>query len=111
MAGIELIVAGLPKFENISVNQGFFINLGLPPDLLIPIAYLEVIGHSYRCLVIPELYWRAVTQTIYDDNSLLLTAISISHIMTESGRISIEWDVLKREIFPRGKALIQKQLE
>jgi putative oxidoreductase len=43
--------------------------------------------------------------------SLLLMAISMSLILIGSGRISIEWDVLKREIFPRGKALIQKQLE
>src|ERR671930_1345661 len=44
MAGIVFIVAGLPKLENISVNQGFFSGLGLPSELVIPIALLEVIG-------------------------------------------------------------------
>lgn len=44
MAGDAFIVAGLPKLQNIYVNQGFFISLGLPPDLLIPIPLLEVIG-------------------------------------------------------------------
>jgi hypothetical protein len=29
--------------------------------------------------------------------------------LTGPGRISIEWDVLKREIFPRGKAIVQQQ--
>jgi putative oxidoreductase len=31
MAGILFIAQGLPKLENISVNQGFFGSLGLPP--------------------------------------------------------------------------------
>jgi putative oxidoreductase len=34
LAGIAFIVAGLPKFENISINQGFFDSLGLPPELV-----------------------------------------------------------------------------
>ncbi len=40
---------------------------------------------------------------------LLLMAICISLLLTGPGRISIEWDVLKREIFPRGKAIVQQQ--
>ena len=40
---------------------------------------------------------------------LLLVAIGISLLLTGPGRISIEWDVLKREMFPRGKALVQEQ--
>jgi putative oxidoreductase len=40
---------------------------------------------------------------------LLLIAISISLLLTGPGRISIEWDVLNRELFPRGKAIIQQQ--
>jgi putative oxidoreductase len=31
VAGIVFVVAGLPKLENISVNQGFFNSLGLLP--------------------------------------------------------------------------------
>ena len=42
---------------------------------------------------------------------LLLISIGISLLLTGPGRISIEWDVLKRETFPRGKAIIQKQKE
>jgi putative oxidoreductase len=42
---------------------------------------------------------------------LLLMAVCISLLLTGPGRMSIEWDVLKREIFPRGKALVQEQKE
>jgi hypothetical protein len=42
-----------------------------------------------------------------------LTGVSgigyVSLLLTGPGRISIEWDVLRREIFPRGKALVQNQ--
>ena len=34
---------------------------------------------------------------------LLVLSISISLILTGPGKISIEWDVLNREIFPKGK--------
>jgi putative oxidoreductase len=47
MAGIAFIVAGLPKLENIAINQGFFGSLGLLPELVLPIALLEVIGRIF----------------------------------------------------------------
>ena len=40
---------------------------------------------------------------------LLLVAIGISLLLIGPGRISIEWDVLRREVFPRGKTLVQNQ--
>jgi putative oxidoreductase len=46
----------------------------------------------------------------YELESLLI-AIAVSLLLTGPGQISIEWDVLKREIFPREKAIIQKQKE
>jgi putative oxidoreductase len=46
----------------------------------------------------------------YELESLLI-AISVSLLITGPGRISVEWDILKREIFPRWKAIIQKQRE
>jgi putative oxidoreductase len=39
---------------------------------------------------------------------LLLISISISLLLTGPGRISIEFDILRREIFPRGRDLIQR---
>jgi hypothetical protein len=35
----------------------------------------------------------------------------ISLLLTEPGRISIEWDVIEKEIFPKEKTLVQKQRE
>ena len=46
----------------------------------------------------------------YELESLLI-AIAVSLLLTGPGQIFIEWDVLKREIFPREKAIIQKQKE
>ena len=40
---------------------------------------------------------------------LLLIAISISLILTGPGRLSIEWNILRRELFPRGKEMILQQ--
>jgi putative oxidoreductase len=40
---------------------------------------------------------------------LLLIAISVSLLLTGPGRMSLEYDVLKREIFPKGKSITQKQ--
>jgi putative oxidoreductase len=37
-------VAGIAKLENISANQAFFGGLGLSPELVLPIALLEVVG-------------------------------------------------------------------
>ena len=39
---------------------------------------------------------------------LLIMAICISLFITGPGRISIEYEVIKREIFPRGKKLVDK---
>ncbi|AFU58803.1 hypothetical protein Ngar_c18710 [Candidatus Nitrososphaera gargensis Ga9.2] len=36
----------------------------------------------------------------------LLLVMAASLLITGPGRISIEWDVLKREIWPRGKTLV-----
>jgi putative oxidoreductase len=46
----------------------------------------------------------------YELESLLI-AISVSLLLTGPGRISIEYDVLKRKIFPKGKSITQKQRE
>jgi hypothetical protein len=42
---------------------------------------------------------------------LLLISIGISLLLTGPGRISIEWDILKREIFPRGRSIVRQQKE
>ena len=48
------------------------------------------------------------------DFDLLLLAVSVSLLLTGPGKPSIEWNLLKREIFPKGKELvfsIQRQKE
>jgi putative oxidoreductase len=132
LAGIEFIVAGLPKFENISVNQGFFGSLGLPPELVLPIALviggifllvgvltritaaifiIEMIGATLVVWLSQGFAGGPLLKQAAILTSSLLTAISISLLLTGPGRISIEWDVLKREVFPRGKYIIQSQRE
>jgi putative oxidoreductase len=131
MAGIAFIVAGLPKLQNISVAQGYFGSLGLSPELIIPTAISEIVGGIFLIVGIltristiifiiemigativvwyssfagGPLLKQAAIQT-----SLLMAAMSISLLLTGPGRISNERNVLKREIFPKGKALIQNQ--
>ena len=40
---------------------------------------------------------------------LLVLSVSISLLLTGPGKISIEWDVLNREIFPKGKQIIMRK--
>jgi putative oxidoreductase len=127
LAGITFIAHGLPKFENIAGTQGFFGSVGLPPELAIIIGLLEVIGGIFllvgvvtritAALFIIEMIGATLLVKISKgfvegyELELLLIAIGISLLLTGPGRISIEWDVLKREIFPRGRSIIRQQRE
>jgi putative oxidoreductase len=119
MAGIAFVMHGLPKFENLQGTQGFFASVGIPADLALLIGLLEVIG---GVLLIVGLLTR-ITAILFTvemicavlivkaDNGfmgqggfevdLLLMFISISLLLSGPGRLSIERDVLKREIFPK----------
>lgn len=127
VAGITFIAHGLPKFENIAGTQGFFGSIGLPPELALPVGLLEVIGGIFllvgvvtrisAALFIIDMIGAIVLVRLPDgfvdgyELESLLIAISVSLLITGPGRISVEWDILKREIFPRGKAINQKQRE
>lgn len=127
LAGITFIVHGLPKFEDVAGTQGFFGSAGIPPELAVPIGLLEVIGGTFllvgvvtritAALFVVEMICATLIVKLSKgfvggyELDLLLVAICVSLLLTGPGRISIEWDVLKREIFPRGKALVQKQKE
>ena len=122
LAGLTLMLHGLPKITDIPGVQSFFPNLGLPPELAIPVALLEVIGglailfglltRIASGLFIIEMIGAAVVAKLSKgfvggyELELLIMAISISLFITGPGRISIEYDVLKREIFPRGKQMV-----
>jgi putative oxidoreductase len=117
----------LPKFENIAGTQGFFGSIGLPPELVLSIGLLEVIGGIFllvgvitriaAALFIVDMIGAIFLVKLPDrfvggyELESLLIAISISLLLAGPGRISIEWDILKREIFPRGKAITQRQKE
>lgn len=123
LAGLTLMLHGLPKITDIPGVQSFFPNLGLPPELAIPVALLEVIGglailfglltRIASGLFIIEMIGAAVVAKLSKgfvggyELELLIMAISISLFITGPGRISIEYDVLKREIFPRGKQMVE----
>jgi putative oxidoreductase len=125
LAGIVFIAHGLPKFEDIGGTQGFFGSVGIPPELAVPIGLLEVIGGIFllvavvtritAALFIIEMIGATLIVKLSRgfvggyELELLLIAVGISLLLTGPGRISIEWVVLKREIFPRGKAIVQQQ--
>jgi putative oxidoreductase len=119
IAGIAFILHGLPKFEDLQGTQGFFASVGIPADLALLVGLLEVVG---GILLIVGLITRisAILFTIEmicailivkAGNSfigqggfevdLLLMSISISLALSGPGRVSIERDILKREIFPK----------
>jgi putative oxidoreductase len=127
LAGITFLAHGLPKFENIAETQGFFSSIGLPPELALLIGLLEVIGGIFlilgvatrisAILLIIDMIGAIVLVKLPDgyvggyELESLLIAILVSLLITGPGRISIEYDILKREIFPKGKAIIHKQKE
>jgi putative oxidoreductase len=127
LAGITFIAHGLPKFEDIAGTQGFFGNIGLPPELALPIGLLEVIGgivliigvltRITAALFIIDMIGAIILVKLSDgfvggyELESLLIAISVSLLLTGPGQISIEWNILKREIFPKGKTIIQNQKE
>jgi putative oxidoreductase len=94
LAGISFIIHGLPKLSNIAGSQMFFGKMGLPPNLAMLIGLLEVIGGI--ALLVGVLTRVASILFIIQ----MIGAI-LSLLLTGPGRISIEWDVLKRELFPK----------
>ena len=122
LAGLTLLLHGLPKITDLTGVQSFFPNLGLPPELAIPVTFLEVIGglailfgiltRIASGLFIIEMIGAVVVAKLAKgfvggyELELLIMAICISLFITGPGRISIEYDVLKREIFPRGKQMV-----
>lgn len=127
MAGIAFILHGYPKFGNISGLQGFMGSLGVPGELALPLAILETLGgillilgvltRISGILLAIEMVFTSLLVKLEGgflggqgqpgfEVDMLLMAMAISLVITGPGRISIEWDVIKREIFPKGKALV-----
>jgi putative oxidoreductase len=128
LAGIAFIIHGLPKLFNIAGTEHFFANMiGLPAALALPVGLLEVIGgiallggvltRVASILFIIEMIGSTITAKLSKgfvggyELDLLMMAISISLLLTGPGRISIEWNVLKRELFPKGKQAVLQQVK
>jgi putative oxidoreductase len=126
IAGIAFILHGLPKLSNLPGTEDFFANMvGLPPTLALPVGLLEVIGgiallvgfltRIASILFIIEMIGSTIIAKLPKgfvggyELDLLFIAISISLILTGPGRLSIEWNILRRELFPRGKEMILQQ--
>ena len=126
IAGIAFILHGLPKLSNLPGTEDFFANMvGLPPTLALPVGLLEVIGgiallvgfltRIASILFIIEMIGSTIVAKLPKgfvggyELDLLFIAISISLILTGPGRLSIEWNILRRELFPRGKEMILQQ--
>jgi putative oxidoreductase len=123
IAGLTFIAHGLPKFFDVSGGYGFFESVNLPPELFVPIAFLEVVGglaillgiltRIASALLIIEMIGAIVMVKMSKgfiggyEFELLLISICISLVILGPGKISIENYILKREIFPRGKQLYQ----
>lgn len=122
LAGITFIAHGIPKLVDPAMTQGFFGNIGLPPEMAIPIGVLEVVGgfallvgiltRIASILFVIEMICVTFMVKISEglvggfELELLLMSISVSLLLTGPGRISIEYDILRRELFPRGRDLI-----
>jgi putative oxidoreductase len=122
LAGIAFIAHGLPKLVDPAMTQGFFGNIGLPPELAIPIGLLEVIGgfallvgvvtRIASILFIIEMIGATTIVKLSEgfvggfELDLLLMSVAISLLLTGPGKISVEYDILKREIFPKGKKIV-----
>lgn len=108
---------GLPKLLDISNTQNSFTNMGLPPELAIIIGLLEFIGGLAILLgiltriaagflainMIGAILLVKLSKGFIDgyELDLLYLAIMISLMLTGPGNVSIEKNVLKRELFPK----------
>lgn len=111
------MIHGIPKLLDIPGTQNSFANMGLPPELAIIIGLLEFIG---GLAILLGIFTRiaagllainmigAILQVKLSKGfiggfelDLLYFAIMISLILMGPGNISIEKNILKREIFPK----------
>jgi putative oxidoreductase len=124
VAGIAFIVYGLPKLSSIAATQNLFSHMmGLPAAMALPIGLLEVIGgiailtgiltRITAILFIIEMIGATIIILPKGfvggyELPLLVLSISASLLLTGPGKLSVEWNILKREIFPKGKQIMMR---
>ncbi len=117
IVGPIFIAHSILKLQDITGPSGFLSDMGIPPELALPVSLLELIGGF--CLFVGIL--TRITSIFFIllmgcttlfiklskgfvggyELDLLLLMCSLSLLITGPGRISIEHDLIKREIFPR----------
>jgi len=122
MIGITFLAHRVPSLADFGQVQGFVGRIGLPPEVAFVVAALEIGGATAMFAgiitrITAALYIMLMLSTTLViklsrgfvggfEVDLLLLVMAASLLITGPGRISIEWDVLKREIWPRGKTLV-----
>lgn len=117
IAGAGFIAHGLPKLVDIGNSQNSFINMGLPPEMAIVIGLLEFIGGLAILLgvltrisailltidMIGAIFTVKLSKGFIGgfELDLLYLAIMISLILMGPGSLSIEKNLLRREVFPK----------
>ena len=111
------MIHGIPKLLDIPGTQNSFANMGLPPELAIIIGLLEFIGglaillgiltRIAAGLLAIDMIGAILLVTLSKgfiggyELDLLYLAIMISLMINGPGSISIEKNIIKREIFPK----------
>lgn len=117
VAGIGLMMHGFPKLVDIPGTQNSFMNMGLQPEIAVIIGLLEFIGGlvillglltRIAAILLAVEMIGAILQVKLSKGfiggyelDLLYLAIMISLVISGPGSISIERNILKREIFPK----------
>ena len=125
MVGITFLAHRVPSLADFGQVQGFVGRVGLPPELAFVIATLEIggaiamfVGIITRITAVLYIILMLSTALVVKlsrgflggfEVDLLLLVMAVSLLITGPGRISIEWEVLKREIWPRGRSLVAQQ--
>jgi putative oxidoreductase len=125
MLGITFLAHRVPSLTDFGQVQGFVGKIGLPPEVAFVVATLEIggavamlAGIITRITAILLIVLMTSTTLVVKlsrgfvggfEVDLLLLVMATSLLITGPGRLSIEWDVIKREIWPGGKSLVSRQ--
>lgn len=119
------MIHGIPKLLDVQGTENSFMNMGLPPDLALIIGLLEVIGglaillgvltrvaavllaiNMIGAILVVKLSKGFIGGYELD---LLYLAIMISLMITGPGMISIEKNIINREVFPKISKMLNKR--
>lgn len=125
MIGITFLAHRMPSLVDFGQVQDFVGRVGLPPEAAFVVAILEIggaiamfAGVITRITAVLYIIFMLLTTLVIKlsrgfvggfEVDLLLLVMAVSLLITGPGRISVEWDVLKREIWPRGRSLIPRK--